>query len=297
MERTRKVSLARLRPGSARPRSDSNPSWIPTSAAQVEEGHLTSLALPFGLQFRLGKLKVPFGKLNTLHTHVWLSVTPPLAMNLLFGAEGWKDTGGQLAWLLPLPTFHELTVAALRGNSDVGFAAAANKRFAALAHLRNFFPVGDDLAFEIGGSAAEGPTADCDRCKKQLGGADFTLRWKPLESNVRHSVTIQAETIWIKTNALDANNLARPGGWLPADGFWVLLDLQPGLRWHFAARYDRAREGEERLRGFSAIVNFWPSEFSNFKIEYRRMTAGGESWNEGHLYTQILLGAHGAHPY
>lgn len=289
---------------------------------EIEEGYLTTLGLPAGLQLKLGKTRVPFGKFNTLHNHVWLFVTRPLAPSMLLGPDGWKDEGAQLAWLAPLPTFHELSVSVLRGNQDVGFDDGANKRYAVLSHLRNFFEVSDDTAFEVGFSAAQGPAPaatpwpfvpvgqgfisqlggpypPCDLCQKQLAGADFLLRWKPLEANVRHSITLNAEAMWARQNEFEMVNPSEPSGWMPSGGWWVLLDGQPAQRWHFAARYDRVQIGFAREQGISAVVNFWPSEFSNFKLEFQHRISAApfQEWNEVHLYTQIVLGAHGAHPY
>lgn len=264
---------------------------------EVEEGYLTTLSLPAGLQVRLGKWRVPFGKFNPLHKHTWLTASQPLAHTMLLGPDGWKDEGAQVAWLAPLPTFHEFSISVLRGSPEVGFAAEANKRYVTLSHLRNFFEVSDDTAFEVGFSAAQGPTADCDRCRKQLGGADFILRWKPIEANARHSITLQSEALWVRQDEPNAADPIGPGGRLPSGGWFVLLDGQPALRWHFAARYDAVQTGARREKGISAIANVWPTEFSNFKLELQHRMSATEQWNEAHFYSQVLIGAHGAHPY
>jgi hypothetical protein len=58
--------------------------------AELEEGFLTFTALPWGLLAKVGRMRVPFGKINPLHAHVlpWPDEPLPL-VNLLGGEEGW----------------------------------------------------------------------------------------------------------------------------------------------------------------------------------------------------------------
>ncbi|HEX7252079.1 MAG TPA: hypothetical protein VF376_04285, partial [Thermoanaerobaculia bacterium] len=82
------------------------------SGVEVEEGYVTFTSLPWQLLAKVGRMRVSFGKINTLHLHVLPWPDEPLTVvNLLGGEEGWKGTGVSLGRIIPLPadTFSELT--------------------------------------------------------------------------------------------------------------------------------------------------------------------------------------------
>jgi hypothetical protein len=50
--------------------------------------------------------------------------------------------------------------------------------------------------------------------------------------------------------------------------------------------------------GFSSIVTYWPSEFSQIRGQYRfGRYAEGLTANEFLMQVLFVLGAHGAHPF
>ena len=64
-----------------------------------------------GLGAVVGKKRVGFGKLNTLHPEQWLYVDRPIAtQQLVGGGEGLAAEGAQLNYLLPLPFFSQVEV-------------------------------------------------------------------------------------------------------------------------------------------------------------------------------------------
>ena len=56
-----------------------------------------------------------------------------------------------------------------------------------------------------------------------------------------------------------------------------------------------------RDRGDSAILTFWPSEFSQLRAQARRIRydqpGGPVTANELLVQLQFVIGAHGAHPF
>ncbi len=93
----------------------------------VEEGYLTFTSLPADLLVKVGRMRIAFGKVNTMHLHVLPWPDEPLpVVNLLGGEEGWVGTGVSMAKLVPLPgdVFSELTLQVLRGDSDGLFVAS-----------------------------------------------------------------------------------------------------------------------------------------------------------------------------
>jgi hypothetical protein len=61
---------------------------------------------------------------------------------------------------------------------------------------------------------------------------------------------------------------------------------------------DRPRQADLTDKGGSAILTYWPSEFSQIRGQYRLTDyAGGHKTNELLLQVLFSLGAHGAHPF
>ncbi|HEY9855471.1 MAG TPA: hypothetical protein V6D05_07030, partial [Stenomitos sp.] len=118
------------------------------SALEVEEGFLTLMSLPNDLQARIGKFKVPFGKLNPIHPEGWTFIDTPLVIRNLLGEEGWNNTGVELTGFIPNP-FDQLitaTVDVLDGGNEVAFGRGP------MANLRLFtyFPFSDEAGLEVG---------------------------------------------------------------------------------------------------------------------------------------------------
>ncbi|MBI3406360.1 MAG: hypothetical protein HY046_12975, partial [Acidobacteria bacterium] len=72
-------------------------------------------------------------------------------------------------------------------------------------------------------------------------------------------------------------------------------------RWTVAGRFDRserATDASMRDNGFSALLTYWPSEFSQIRGQYRfSRYAEGRDANEFRLQILFVMGAHGAHPF
>ena len=77
-------------------------------------------------------------------------------------------------------------------------------------------------------------------------------------------------------------------------------DYQLARRWFAGLRFDRSDRAETSLfdTGQSAVLTFWPSEFSQVRGQYRRTDYGdGPTANEFRFQFQFSIGAHGAHPF
>jgi hypothetical protein len=72
---------------------------------EVEEGFVTFTSLPWKLLAKAGRMRVSFGKTNTLHLHVLPWPDEPLpVVNLLGGEEGWVGTGVSIARPISSPS-------------------------------------------------------------------------------------------------------------------------------------------------------------------------------------------------
>jgi hypothetical protein len=269
--------------------------------AAVEEGFLTFTALPWDLLVKVGRMKVAFGKINTLHPHVWQWVDSPLTQdNLLGGEEGWKGDGVSVAKLIPLgETFSELTLQAFRGDGGP-FAAPERSDLAYNAHYRVFRDLSDSTNLDVGLSYGAGHNGVAADTTTELGALDVTFRWKPLRQGSYRSAVVRGE--------LFSSRREQEGGTQDALGWYLAADYQLARRWSVGARAESADHADDEAvndTGAAAILTFSPSEFSQLRLELRRRVYGGPnavssadySANEAFLQVQFAIGAHGAHPF
>ncbi|HEY4800524.1 MAG TPA: hypothetical protein VII99_15700, partial [Bacteroidia bacterium] len=110
-------------------------------SGEIEEGYLTTLALPAHLQLKAGRFKQQMGRVNPVHGHALPFVDMPDAYVNFFGEEGLRGDGASLSWLLPNHIFfQELTMEATNVASESpSFQRSAKNNFLYLAHLKNFW--------------------------------------------------------------------------------------------------------------------------------------------------------------
>lgn len=272
------------------------------NSVEVEEGFVTFTSLPGKLLAKVGRMRVAFGKINTLHLHVLPWPDSPLPIvNLLGSEEGWKGTGISLARLLPLPgdTFSELTGQVFRGQSEGLFEARKRNDIAYNAHYRVFKDLSEAVNVDLGFSYGAGPndtSTDETRRWTRLEAIDVTLRWKPLMTGSYRSASLRGEVF--RSRRDQPENV---GGKQTARGWFVSGEYQLAKRWFVGARVessDRAADAALRDTGQAVTLTFWPSEFSQVRGEARRRRyAGGITANEALLQIQFAIGAHGAHPF
>lgn len=267
---------------------------------EVEEGYVTFPTIPGGLLVKVGKMRADFGRLNAFHNHTLPWVDRPLVMfNLLGGATGdpdtgLKDAGISVSRIVPAGgLFVEATAEVFRGESGTLFAAQRREDVSFVGHLRSYRDLTEATNLELGGSYARGHNDQGSEFLTQLYGADLTLRWRPLRRSIYHSFAARGELMWSRRNEGLGTQRAF-GGFLSAD---YRLDR----RWFVGARYDwsdRARQADLRDRGGSAVLTFWPSEFTQIRGQYRHTRFGeGRTANEFLFQALFTIGAHGAHPF
>ena len=273
----------------------------------LEEGFLTFTSLPGGLLMKVGKMRAAFGKVNTLHNHVLPWTDRPLVFNNLVGGEdGIDDAGISVARLIPNPwLFLEATGQVFRGDSGGDgsplFQTTRRSELSYVGHLRAYQDITEDTNVDLGfsysrghnGLVAANAAPDDGSLVTQLYGIDATARWRPLQRSIYHSFIGRTEWIWSRRD--------QPLGLQSASGGYVSGDYQFARRWFAGARYDRSSHPDNASlldTGGSAIVTYWPSEFSQVRGQYRRTNyALGPSANEFLFQFQFSIGAHGAHPF
>jgi hypothetical protein len=91
----------------------------------------------------------------------------------------------------------------------------------------------------------------------------------PLARAIYHSFVGRSEVIWSRRDQFD--------GLQRSVGFYLSGDYQLGRRWFAGARYDRSDRADQSsisTTGQSAILTYWPSEFSQCAGSTRRTDYG-----------------------
>ncbi len=134
--------------------------------ASVEEAYLTLLQLgKLPLSLRVGKSKVPFGRVNQLHPHSWAYIVQPTALANLVSDESLAGQGAYLSWLIPTRSklflqldaglWNSATSGEIAPGEPVGSGAAFRDRFGT-ARLWSALPLGKPGELELGLSHAWG---------------------------------------------------------------------------------------------------------------------------------------------
>jgi hypothetical protein len=215
--------------------------------------------------------------------------------NLVGGEDGLDDAGLSVTRILPAPKniLLEGTLQVFRGDSSDVFKSSQKRDVSLVGHLHGYRDLNDSTNIDLGFSYARGHNDVGSGFLTQLYGMDATVRWKPLRRSIYHSFVGRTELIWSQRQQV--------GNVQQAFGFYTSGDYQLARRWFVGGRYDRSgRASNASLidSGFSAVLTYWPTEFSQIRGQYRfGHYADRRDGNELRFQFQFSLGAHGAHPF
>ena len=283
------------------------------TGVNVEEAYVTFTSLPAGLLLKVGKMRAEFGKVNTIHNHALSFIDRPLVTNNLVGGEdGIDDAGFSLSRFLPAPKdwFFQGTAQVFRGDSDDLFQATRRQDLSVVGHLRAYRDLSESTNLDLGVSYARGhnnagvgTTFDPSRFLTNLYSVDATLRWKPLRRAIYHSFLFRNEFFW------SARDQVSPAAFFQTEhafGLYSDAEYRANRRWTIGGRFDRSGHASNANltdTGFSAILTYWPSEFSQIRGQYRfghladPVTTNYSNANEFLFQFLFVMGAHGAHPF
>ena len=179
-----------------------------------------------------------------------------------------------------------------------------------VGHLRAYRDLSESTNIDLGvsysrghNSAGIGSAFNPSNFITNLYGADATLRWKPLRRAIYNSLLFRTELFWSNRDQLSLVDTFQTQH---AFGLYSSADYRVNRRWTVGGRFDRsghATNANLTDTGFSGILTYWPSEFSQIRTQYRY----GHLWddpnqrytNANELLFQFLfvMGAHGAHPF
>ncbi len=263
----------------------------------LEEGFITFLTLPADLLVRLGKVRVPFGRENVDHRPETFTVDRPDVIRAYFGDEGLSEAGVTLARLIPNPwdTFMELELDVLQGANQESFGGGSVEDLLYNLRFRSYYDLNPRNNLDIGVSYANGvnDVVRENRFRSQLFGMDATYQWRPLRRGAYRSFVWQTELMRSRRDTLD--------GSVDTWGFYSFARYQLTRRWYVGARVDRSQEpayADSERRSLSSFVEFFPSEFQRFRLQYRYSDLReGPSSHQLFLQWYYLIGTHGAHRF
>ncbi|MEQ8223571.1 MAG: hypothetical protein ABRQ37_14765 [Candidatus Eremiobacterota bacterium] len=258
---------------------------------EVENGYLTLLTLPGGLQSKVGKFRAGFGKVNQIHRHHYYMATYPNVIRNFMGDEGFSAPGVNFSVILPTDTYIEFTGEAFAGGNNLVFADHDNLVY--LGHARTFLDLNESNTIEIGGTYAAGKYDVENSLNSQLAGVDFTYRWDPTD-NDEHAFIFQSEALFDRQDLIggtSTNSL----------GYYALAQYKLARRWDVGLRYDYSEfpgDSANNEKAYSLALSFHPSEFSRFRLQFTHTdTTLGESRDDYYLQTTFMIGPHGAHQF
>lgn len=238
-------------------------SFSPEEGVDIEEAYISYTGLPGGLTLTGGKFRQTFGALNRWHLHALPQLDYPLALRTYFGEEALAQTGVSASWLLPRPwaTANELTLELTDGESDA-FGGESFDRLVGLAHLKNFWEIGDATWAELGLSGIAGSNGEGG--DSRVWGADFTFHWQPPQRAKYREITWRTELLRSQRDDENGELQNAWGGYSYLEGL-VARNLYAGLR------YDRVEDpldpGHVRW-GLFPNLTWWQSEYVRLRGEY-----------------------------
>lgn len=279
---------------------------------ELEEAFATTLGLPLDLQVRAGQFLSRFGRINRMHPHEWQFADQPLIIGKFFGSDGNRGMGVEASWLTSLPWYAEAIISAQSLAGDCcsrSYEASettpenpeetqSSPSIMWTGAFKQFFALTPSTSLMWGLSAQTAPQAADGRAV--IVGTDIYLRWRPVTSDRRQSLSLQAEGLWRRREG-KPEALADYGGY--AQLVWGINALwEAGVRAEAVTGLKQdpldTMWTQTRTR-FAAQATYYPTHFSRLRAQALIGRPGWLSHNiVGALVTlEVLVGAHGAHTY
>jgi hypothetical protein len=237
--------------------------FSPEEGVDIEEGYISYTNLPGGLGLTAGKFRQNFGVLNRWHLHALPQLDYPLALQTYFGDEGLAQTGLRANWLLPRPwaSANEVTLELTDGESDA-FGGESFENLVGLAHLKNYWDIGEAVYAELGLSGIAGGNGTGG--DSQILGADFTFHWQPPSRAKYREITWRTEVL--RSDRDDEEGIGHQ-----AWGGYSYLESLLAQNLYAGVRYDRVEDPLDPGHvtwGVFPNLTWWQSEYVRLRGEY-----------------------------
>jgi len=262
---------------------------------EPEEVFFETLSIP-NFTFRAGKFWAAFGKHNPLHTHAFPFMDAPMMNEDLLGEEGINDIGVSVAALIPTTWFTELTIQGMGTSNDTLFNSPDSKDIALVSNFKNLWDLSTSTTLEWSVFGTRGKNQFSST--SYAYGSEMIFRYRPMSGG--SSGGKYKAMIW-QTQYLAGDIDDNPAG-EKLDGIASWIQYQFAQRWWIQAREEWS--GFNQSAGIpdknkqSALLAFFPSEFSGFRLQYDTTKVQGLSREHAiTLQYSLSLGAHPIHAY
>ncbi len=261
------------------------------ATAAVEEAALETTSLPWNLTLKGGRFFGEFGRLAYIHDHELPFVNRPLVLDQYIGGESQTD-GLQLSWLLPTEHYINFTFGA--GNKFGGTLnnPGASRNFNELNYfgrLSTYFDVTPDWQIETGASGLINPRTD-DRGgaltqpdgstlterRRYLGGADFSLRWVPLQDNQFKGFTWGNEVLFSDNHYLSDPDATPSSGdefnkAIGSVGAYSYIAYKMDRQWTTGFLFETVQNQQnkhDQTYAYSPYVTYAISHWNQLRLQY-----------------------------
>ena len=282
-------------------------------APTIEEGYVTWLYLPFGLQVKNGIFRTAFGRMNRTHRPEISQVDYPSPIKNLLGEEGQKEPGISISGMIPNPwdIYSELTGEILTPSGE----GVKGRDQIYLAHLKNFFAITNNSTIELGFSFQTRDISDTDNAtltqrnfRQTMEGIDLTYIWRPAGQRLYRSFTWQTEAFASQreTGSFDDSGVMEDEKDINSLGFYTFAEYQLTRRLFAGVRFDYSQfptNDKDSEWSISPYLTFWQSEFTRLRLEYSHKERNSvtspveEGDNALTLQATFTLGSHRPHPF
>ncbi|MDD4050740.1 MAG: hypothetical protein PHR28_02420 [candidate division Zixibacteria bacterium] len=185
-------------------RADAVVAWEGEENASVEELYATILrGLPLGLNLRVGKYRLEFGRLNPVHPHAYSFMDAPLPHQEYFGEEGLNDMAIRASVAVPTGHFNtEIMGAVLKGEILRVDGVTEPETDSTQDEIRikpGFFgrvttsaAVSENAEFTMGASMVTAEYDPVAALRAWVSGVDAKYKWRP---NRNTSLTVEGEAL------------------------------------------------------------------------------------------------------
>lgn len=264
-------------------------------AASVEEAYATIIQLgntPIGA--RLGRMRLPFGRVNPIHPHQLLYRDYPLPIVNLLGEHGAISNGGVVSYLVPSSNlFAEIALGlfTLEDHAALGvphdetlhdFGAPEQLLRSLRLTLAPVINRDNELEFGFSGLSTRALNGDSLR----LLGVDFQYR----------RFFGAAQRLLLSGEYLQHRRESRGTG-VNRHGYYLLASYKPDRYWEYGVRYDWSQRAFLTAstdvpgadRALSAILTYRLNEQSFIRLQWRNLKPADDSVRN-ELLVQLMFG-------
>ena len=307
------------------------------NSTSVEEGYIQNTGAIAGTTIKFGRMLSGFGYLNEIHAHAWDFVDAPLVLQAFFGGQLQED-GIQVRWVAPTPVLVELGVETGKGSAFPGSDRNKNGVNSAMVFAHIGDDVGDSNSYRVGATyratkaqdrtyddvdAIGTPVTNAFTGDSNMWGLDLVWKWAPNGNTVERNFKFQAEYMHRTEDgslAFNTTGANLSDGYRSSQSGWYMQGVYQFMpRWRAGLRYEELNSGNADIglvnsgaltaadfprlaqndpKRSTVMVDFSPSEFSRFRLQFARDQARfNEADNQIFLQYIMSLGTHGAHKF